>query len=1178
MERLLIAVAGFIFSLSVASAMADIQFIKLNTENSELSHNYVKAIAKDNDGSVWIGTSNGLNRYDGHNIKVYYQGDCGLTSSSIVELGIDKFNNLWLKTNDATQFFDRNTETFVCRETDLFKKHQTDEEKITDYLLKDLKMSIRYPGLIPVCTSYDTEGNIWIGTNDGIYVFNQTDKSIRHIINTGQQFSLLDNRVTAIYSGHHGEVWIGTRSGVFYSDRTSSIFKKTTSINGMSLKNSYINAFAQDNKGKIWISTENSGIFIYDILTSEIQKFNHDSLPRRCLSIKIIEKELWIITADGVTRIHLDTKASKSFTESTEQRKIGYSRDVCCSKDGKIFIGTHIGLFLLNEKTDELIDIKDFKDIYIESLYCDSSNRIWVCTSSKGVFCVNPEDMTYQHFDYTNNIEGSLPASRILSAYESSDGTMWFSTFGKGICHLNRSNNTFTIYNSSSLQNPNFNDICYSILNDNRGNLWIYTSRGIMRFNPHNNSINRYTTKDGLLNNENAPAANLCLGNGDIFYGSADGFTVFNTDRLNLELLKAKLFISEVHINQQKTHFTNTGMELESSQNSIDFEISATGAKLRNLAVEYRLVGHSDYWKTLESENNRIQFTNLPHGRYSFEVREANTDFLIKLPVRIKVPLYLSWWAKVVYCVVGFVLIFLIIQAIRFRDKKKNKAILDEIRFKQEKALLEEKTTFLSNIVHEIKTPLTLIKSPVNIIARQFHDNEFIKENLRVIDNSTNYLTELTNEMLEYLRLERKGYILENRIFDISALIEEISCNFVERAKELNIEFNYCTYNKSTYVEADLSSIRKIINNLLVNAFKYCSTKVSVDIRMHEGEDYCNIIFRNDGETIPEEWRERIFKPFMRTDGVKLNETDGIGLGLPLAKTLAELNSGSLSLNTDSELTEFVFSLPCIPSPDGETVQDESDKFNILIAEDNIDLRSYLSAQLSREYNVFTAGDGYAAIKCMHKHNIDILISDVAMPMMSGVELCQRVRENFDISHVMIIIISGKNDLDIKISSIENGANIYIEKPLDIDYLKACISNLLEHRKLLQKTLCNTIMVENGDNFYLNRSDRDFIDKIEKVIMANLSNPAFSVNQLEEALCMSSATLLRKFKRLLNTTPNSYIRTKRLIMAARMLREGEDRISEVSFACGFNTTTYFSKCFHDYYGCSPNTYIQNHRR
>lgn len=1176
-----------LFSPSV-SAVPELQFCRLNVENSNLSHNYVRAITKDEDGFIWIATTNGLNRYDGHSTSVYYQGDFGLESSSVYALCSDKSNVLWLKSNNSTQYYDKKTGMFVTADTDLFDKEDAEAKRLKEYFIKDLKSEDKYPGLHLNCFSSDKDGNLWVGTNDGIYVFDQSTKSIQHIHNEKDLFSLSDNRITDIYAGHPGEIWVGTRSGVFYSNRISSIFRKITYINDISLKNAYINAFAPDNNGRIWISTENAGIFIYDIFSGKVMAFRNAAVPRRCLNIRIFDRNLWIVTARGVVRINLDSNSSRFFSETAEYKKIGYSRDVCRTRNGKVFIGTHVGLFMLDNETDQLHTVEALSNIYFESLLCDSSGNLWGCTSSKGVFCINPDDLTYKHYNFTYKQEGTLPASRIISAYESSDGTMWFCTFGKGICRLNTSDGTFTVYNSSTLQKPNFNDICYSVLEDNSGNLWIATNKGIIRFNPANRSINCFTKEDGLLNSENGPAAKFHLANDDIFYGSADGFTVFNATRLSQESDNINLIINDLYVNGRKVTCSDESgildthidmcpkLLLKSSQNSFDFTISVTGSSQSSPDIEYRLTGYSDIWQPAGNPDNRISFKNIPYGKYTLEIHETSTGITRRLPVHIDVPIFLRWWAFIIYSLLVAGLITLILWFIRQRDKRNNEAIIAEMKYRQEKSMLEEKMNFLANIVHEIKTPLTLIKSPLNAIARNYPDNDFIKNNLKVIDNSTNHLTQLTNEMLEYLRLERKGYILENKVLDITAVVNEICFNFKERATESEIDFRYCTEGKPIYVEADMASLRKIINNLLGNAFKYCDRLIDIDIRIREDRNFCDITFRNDGEAIPPEWRERIFKPFMRTDGVKLNESDGIGLGLPLARSLAELNSGSLHLNTESELTEFVLSLPCAPVPVAEVPEDGEGRFSILIAEDNTDLRSYIADQLGKEYNVFTVSDGSAAVRCMHKHNIDLLISDIAMPVMNGIELCRSVRDNFDISHVMIIIISGMNDLSLKISSIESGANLYIEKPLDIEYLKVCIKNLLEHRKLLQKTLCNTLNVENEENFNLNKADREFIFKIESEVMANISNPAYSVTQLEEALFMSSATLLRKFKRLLNTTPNSYIRTKRLIMAAKMLRDGESRISEVCFTCGFNTTTYFTKCFHDYYGCSPQTYQQNH--
>ena len=395
------------------------------------------------------------------------------------------------------------------------------------------------------------------------------------------------------------------------------------------------------------------------------------------------------------------------------------------------------------------------------------------------------------------------------------------------------------------------------------------------------------------------------------------------------------------------------------------------------------------------------------------------------------------------------------------------------------------------------------------------------------------------------------------------------------------------------WVYADDSSLTKIINNLLTNALKYCSSRIEVRLAVSSerqvAETSCNeksdertvwLSVRNDGEAISDEWKECIFKPFSRIDGVKKNKVDGIGLGLSLARSLAQMQGGTLELDNSGELTEFVLKLPgCSDVSAAEdaavrNVEADPQRFSVAVAEDSSELREYIVSQLSSEYRVFSIENGTAALKCLHEHNIDLLISDIAMPEMNGIELCRKVRSDVDISHVMIIIISGMNDLSKKIECMQNGANLYIEKPFDIYYLKVCAANLLDKMNLTRKTLRNSLSAEDEGAASLSKTDREFLRSVDEVILQNFSDAAFNVENLKDALNMSKSSLLRKFNRLLNTSPNNYIRTKRLLMAAQMFDEGADRVSDVCYSCGFNSTSYFAKCFLNYFGITPIEYMK----
>lgn len=1175
MKKQYIAILFLCLCFHSYGEVPNIQFSKINTENSNLSHNYVMRIVKDSLGFVWIGTTNGLNRYDGHNIEVFYQGDRNLASSRITNMCIDSKNVLWVNSGNVTQYYDYKKKVFITESSEIFSIITDKAQHQIDYIVNDLRLTGKDIKLKATRLSESPDGRIWLGTNDGIYVFDKADKSISHINSAKETpFSLSDNRVTAIYAGMKDEIWVGTRSGVFYSDPVSKQFIKTTSAAGYNLKNSYVNSFVRDDKGQIWISTENSGILIYNLVTGGFRRFFHHALPQHCLNMKLFGNDLWLISENGVVRINIETGKSKYFGISSNGKRLGYSRDICRNSCGDIFVGTHIGLFELDHKSDRFIYINNLSDIYVESLFVDSGDRIWISTASDGAICYNPADTSYVSYRFSSK-DKSLPSDRILSAYEDKEGDMWFCTFGKGICRLKKSDGTFEIYNSTTLSDSSFHDICHFVLNDNDGNLWIGTGKGIVCFNPETRHTSRFTTDDGLLNNVAVINARLHLSNDDILFGTADGFTTFNASELLGVLKNTRIIINSLEIDGNDIDFADC-INLNHDDNNFRLNISITGGKHSYSDIKYRMKGYEDMWQTIE-QGNIISYSNLPSGKYALEIKEANTGMIKSIPVHVPAPLFLRWWAFLIYAMIISGLVFSVILFLRKRDRKKNIKILEDIQHRQEKELLAEKMTFLSNIVHEIKTPLTLIKSPLNAIARELTDNAEIKKNIEIISNTTSQLTQLTNELLEYMRLERKGYILENKNIDLNDFVRNMSFNFTEKARAENIIFEIMTGEEPMMVEADMSSLKKIFNNLLGNAFKYCSQSVMVLVRTSADCNCGEIVFSNDGEPIPDAWKEKIFKPFMRTDGVKLNEVDGIGLGLPLARSLARLNSGEITLSTSPDRTEFILSLPLAMDIARENIENRNEKrYNLLIVDDNLELRGYLAEQLGKEYNIHLAGDGSSAIKIMHKHNIDLLITDISMPQMNGIELCKNVRNDFDISHILIIVISGKNDLDLKIACIENGANIYIEKPLDVEYLRVCTRNLLDQRSLMQNTLRNSISSEKEDSLMLNRYDREFVEKMEKNVMGNLSNPSFSVQQLEEALNMSSATLLRKFKRLLNTTPNNYIKTKRLILAAQMLASGESRISEVCFACGFNSTSYFTKCFHDYYGCSPQSYIQNH--
>ena len=1198
-----------IFATNISAEGNGFQFRHLNMENSSLSHDFATCVVRDSTGFIWIGTTNGLNRFDGHSMTPFYKGDLSLPGSVILDLCLDKDRRMWVKTTDGTCRYDFRSDRFVPEETGIFEAKDSLMNFRKNYLTKTLGFGKGNRDIFIRYVTIDSRGRFWIATNLGIYVHdvsNGTTLHIRHDEN--DPFSLSDDRVSSIFLEAEGDIWITTDTGVNYADRFSLRLRRFTSADGVPLRQSFVNGVSQGNDGKIWVSTENAGVFYYDMSKGKFFRFSHPALPRVILGMNCIDGELWVRTQTGLLRIFRDGR-SREYRRSLDGNLLRQCRAICkVPRNDRLLLATKNGLFQYDKNRDGFEPIEEFRDIFIENVTEVSSGEVWLSCYKDGAIRWNPRTGETTSFPHDDNDPGSMACDRVVSCTEASDGSIWFSTFGCGLARMNP-DGSFTTWNSHNL-GPDFtNDLANEIVEDNGGFFWISTYRGLLRFNPATHGVCPYTVGQGFLNNEYAVFSCIHLPNDDIMIGSRDGIVMFNAGEFTAAPENSRIVITDFLIDGLRVSPGDSGspidrnidlvrkVTLNPSQNSFAFKVSLLKAGYSGNRIEYRLKGWNDKWAETGSDGV-VSFSNIPHGKYALEIRKGqNPDNAgvthPEIEITVRPPLYLRAWAILAYIAGGILLVALIVFcALRLSARKTERRRLEE-RLETDMENMKEKMMFLSNVVHEIKTPLTLIKSPVSNIRKTHPDDVGIQNDLKIIDNSASYLTSLSNELLEYVRVEQKGYILEKGCMNLTDKLKELLFNYSETAGAKGIVLETRIPSEAVWICADKPAVNKIVNNLLINAIKYCSSRIFVSLDT-DGNSV-TLTVGNDGEPIPEEWKERIFRPFMRASGVKLNKVDGIGLGLPLARSLAEMNSGSLVLADNPGMTEFRLTFPTVTpaetagAADGSTAGTEpgevagndaavqaarADRVNILVAEDNDGLRGYLASQLAQNYNVFTAEDGLAAIGLLREKDIALVVSDVAMPQMDGVELCRTIRKDMDISHVMIILTSGRNDMKLKLACMESGANLYMEKPLDMDYLRACIANLLDKKNMMQKALRNSLSMSEEEDFSLSRQDREFLGRIDKVIMENINDPALAVEQLETEVNMSSSSLLRKFRRLLNTTPNNYIRTKRLLLARKMFDEGEDRISDVCYSCGFNSTSYFAKCFREYFGCAPAEYMK----
>lgn len=1192
-----------------------LQFRHLNMENSSLSHCFATCAVRDSTGFIWIGTTNGLNRFDGHSITPFYKGDLSLPGSVILDLTLDKNRRMWVRTTDGTCRYDFRSDRFISEETGIFDAKDSLMNFRRNYLTETLGFGRGNKDIFIRYVTIDQKGRFWIATNLGIYIHDVANGTTTHLRHEDDDpFSLNDDRVSSIFIEPEGDVWVTTDTGVDYVDRFSLKLRRVTSADGIPLRQSFVIGVSQGNDGKIWVSTENAGVFYYDMSKGKFFRFSHPAIPRIILGMSSIDGNLWIRAQTGLLRIFPDGN-SREYRKSLDGNEFKQCRCVYYAPgNGLLLLATKNGLFKYDTRRDGFEPIEEFRDIFIESVMETSRGDVWLSCYRDGAIRWNPRTGERTDFPHDDANPESMPCGRVVSSMEASDGTIWFSTFGSGVASLNQ-DGSFTAWNSHNI-GPDFtNDLANEIVEDNSGFLWISTCKGLLRFNPATHGVYPYTVGKGFLNNEYMVFSCIHLPNDDIMIGSRDGIVMFNAGDFTAAPENSRIVITDFLIDGRRVSPGEEGspidrninlirrMTLSPQQNSFAFRLSLLRAGNSDKRFEYRLRGWNNEWAETGSDGT-VSFSNIPHGKYVLEIRSGqNPDNISitrpEIEITVRPPLYLSTWAILAYIAGGVLLVALIVVcALRLSARKAERKRLEE-KLETDMENMKEKMLFLSNVVHEIKTPLTLIKSPVSNIRRTHPDDAGIQNDLKIIDNSASYLTSLSNELLEYVRVELKGYILEKVSMNLTEKLKELLFNWSETVRAKGIVLETRIPSEPVWICADKPAVNKIVNNLLINAIKYCSSKILISLASDGAS--MTLTVANDGEPIPDEWKERIFRPFMKASGVKLNKTDGIGLGLPLARSLAEMNSGRLVLADNPDMTEFRLTFPTAepdgpadtaegisaPAETGDAAGKEAadraaasvaDRINILVAEDNEELRGYLAGQLSRDYNVLTAGDGREAIGLLREKDIALVVSDVAMPQMDGVELCRTIRRDMDISHVMIILTSGRNDMKLKLACMESGANLYMEKPLDLDYLRACIANLLDKKNMMQKTLRNSLSMSEEEDFSLSRQDREFLGRIDKVIMDNINDPALAVEQLGTEVNMSNSSLLRKFRRLLNTTPNSYIRTKRLLLARKMFDEGEDRISDVCYSCGFNSTSYFAKCFREYFGCAPAEYMKKASR
>ncbi|MCC8172058.1 MAG: response regulator [Parabacteroides sp.] len=1053
-------------------------------------------------------------------------------------------------------------------------------------------------------TCFDEE--LWVGTHEGLFIVNEKKNRTVHLQqDLMRPFSLSDKIIYTIYRDREGGTWLGTMfGGVDYLPHHDLLFDKfVPGSDGNSLSTKRVREIVAGYDGTIWIGTEDNGIEILHPATGKVERLKPDGKDAGnrlvTLSLFATEKQIFCgLFKQGLDVIRLPEREVRHYSYETLNIGEGSVYSFFIDNKGYRWIGTGWGLYKAVPGSFSFRKVEEVGYDWIFDTFQDRDEVMWFASMGNGLWKHDPQKDTFIKYVYEEGKENALSSNSVSSVMQDSKGRIWVSTDRGGICRYNPSTDDFSTF---SIKDGLPDDVAYKILEDDQANLWFGTNRGLVRFNPETKNIRVYTTKDGLLGNQFNYKSALKGDDGKFYFGGIDGLIAFDPNSSEKIDFLPPVYISKLSIyNREITvHTPNSPLKkciehtdkivLPYDQSNISFDVALLSySTTESNQYYYKLTPLDKDWIRAASNQN-ISYAKLPPGDYTLQVRATNSAHdgpyaTRSLSISILPPWWLSVWAYALYVIWGICLILCWFFWYKRRKEKEMEETQKLFEVEKEKELYESKVSFFTEIAHEVRTPLTLINGPLEAIEEMEIKDRKLNKNLKVIGQNTKRLLDLAGQLLDFQKIGASKFEMKFEAVDVTALLNETITRFeptiVQKKKELlqNIP------EERIIAAIDREAITKILSNLLNNALKYGRHTILVELLRDEENFTVRVI--SDGDKIPESSGQQIFEPFYQIEKKKEQSRMGVGIGLPLARSLATLHKGCLFLDTEQAENTFVLTVPLnkegvqqqmekvveqnIEVLDEETsLETENRKgYVLLLVEDNESMTSFIVERLEEFFTIETACNGQEALEVLRNNHIDLVVSDIMMPVMNGYELCKEMKADMDLCHIPVIFLTAKNDLESKINGLKIGAEAYVEKPFSFNYLKTQILSLLSNRRKEREAFSKRPFFP-VQHMQMNKADEEFMNKVIRVIQDNIADENFNVERMADILCMSRSSLLRKIKILFNLSPIDFIRLIRLKKAAELILEGKYRIGSICYMVGINSSSYFTKLFLKQFGMTP---------
>lgn len=1051
-----------------------------------------------------------------------------------------------------------------------------------------------------------------------------TVEEVQFIQAGDNEYNLNNSTVRCLFQDSHQNIWAGTLGGgVNFLSSNTALFKSfsySPYSPGSNLNAHIASAACIDKQGHLWVGTDGGGVNVLKngqrIATYTEETSN---LSGNSIQTALCDKQgnLWFGVFYGGIMFYDTHKQTfhQIFPEAYATQDV---RSLYEDAEGSIWVGTSDGVFQIDRDSKTILQHTHVPDNLVRTVIKDKKGQIWVGSFGGGIFLYSTKWEVLKEFNTYLN----FPSNTINQIFEDSKGYIWAAT-GEGLVQFN--NKSPWEYKVYQRNEGLANTFIWAIEEDEKQNIWFSTNQGISCFVRNEENIYNYDFRDNIPMASFTGRSASKDKNGVIYFGSTNGLCYFTPSYILEKRQAPKAIIGKITIyepltteNSNETEISLINKEsvrLKHLQNNFNISFSIQDYSL-NERVEYAymLKGLENSWYTVKDPNN-VTFRNLPAGKYEFMIKtrirnQEWSDEISSIEIIIAPPFWLSWWAKLLYLISGTALFFIGLWAYR---RKLNLEYLYESEKKsheQEQELNDERLRFYTNITHELRTPLTLILGPLEDLVKSNTLSSKDHHRISVIHQSAVRLLNLINQILDFRKTETQNKRLCVTKGNLTNTVYEVGLKYKELNSKPDIQILIEAEEENMFLFFDKEVITVVLDNLISNALKYTDKgyiRIRVEWVTENGIRYAQLSVEDTGYGIGKEALAHIFERYYQESGE--HQASGTGIGLALVKNLVKLHEGDIQVKSLPDVgTTFYLRLlaeniypHALHGEDIQTDKQDTKEENsfekleatepnknarpiILVVEDNADIRDYIADAFTDLYEVKTAANGKEGLQIATECIPDIVVSDIMMPVMNGIIMCQKLKADMRTSHIPIILLTAKDSITDKEEGYQAGADSYLTKPFSASLLQSRISNLLTQRRLLSERFAirpekpekqsmeekRAIITES-----MNKLDKEFMDKITNAITESLATSEnVDITVLSNVMCMSSSTLYRKVKALTGMSTNEYIRKVKMQLAEKYLLEGKYSISEIAFKVGINSSVYFRQCFKEEFGMSASDYLK----